>query len=175
MIGFMIEDFVSFYDIVIAKTDSATGDVQKAWRFGDLYASPYESKIAANGVIYVLGELNSKTFIFTFDSVSGKGIWANQLLSVSGVITEQVFLNEEETEGYIIGTVDNTFTFGSKDILFLKFDAETGEKLLVSHLGGDINDEGKTLALLNSGKVLIGGHSESSTISTNATDDLVFF
>lgn len=76
---------------------------------------------------------------------------------------------------YIVGSFDSTaISFGEIDMVMAKFDALTGAKKFLIHMGESIYDVGVALTVLPNTKVLVAGHSNSQNLTVSNTQDLIF-
>lgn len=87
---------------------------------------------------------------------------------------EDILLSSDGLSVYLIGYTDATgVTFGSNDMLMIKASSSDGSNEFIVHLGGDIQDYGRTMYLQASGKYLIAGDTTSSGLSAAATSDIL--
>jgi hypothetical protein len=87
---------------------------------------------------------------------------------------EDILLSSDELSVYLIGYTDATgITFGSNDMLMIKASSSDGSNEFIVHLGGVIQDYGRTLFLQASGKYLIAGDTTSTGLSAAATSDIL--
>jgi hypothetical protein len=89
---------------------------------------------------------------------------------------QDILLSSDETSIFLIGFTDATgITFGNNDILMIKASSSTGANEFIIHLGGDIQDYGRTMYVEANGKYLIAGDTTSSSLSAAATSDILLF
>lgn len=140
-------------------------------------------RIDSNGYLYIAGGSSSSGLTHGFSDIIVMKVnpstyaieWGQYIGSSSKPdIAEDILLSSDETSIYIIGYTDATeITFGSNDILMIKASASTGNTEFVVHLGGDIQDYGRTMYVQSNGKYLISGETTSSSLSAASTIDIL--
>ena len=94
--------------------------------------------------------------------------------STSNETVQDILLSSDGASLYTIGYTSATeITIGSNDILMIKSSASDGTNEFVVHLGGTIEDYGKTMYVQSNGKFLIGGETSSPNLSAASTLDLI--
>jgi hypothetical protein len=165
-------------DFIIGKVTSSSGEMQNFWHFGGV-DDEESSAIAVDtsGFLYITGTSNSYSpvssrlsfadkdcFTFKFNPNSGGvGVWGRYF--GSGVSEANVQINDIVVNAgsvYVVGSGRLETSFGMLDIVMARFDAESGLRRFLVHIGGETDDIGMAMTVLGSGKVLLGGYSTST-------------
>lgn len=141
----------------------------KADTSGNLYISGISSSTGLTNGFYnwIIMKANSSSNEITWGVYIGS--------SSSDEHIEDILISSDESYIYTIGYTDQTDTtsFGSYDILMTKTSTADGTISFVVVLGGSINDYGRTMYVLSSGKYLIAGSTISPTLSSSGTQDIL--
>lgn len=100
-------------------------------------------------------------FTFKFNPESGTGVWGVYLgnLATNNEAANDIVVSPDMKSVYVVGVSDFVgLVFGATDILMVWFDAMTGKIGFMITIGGEIYDEGISLAVRD-GKALMTGNS----------------
>lgn len=99
-------------------------------------------------------------FTFKFYPETGTGVWGVYLgnLATNTEAANDIVVSPDMESVYVVGVCNFTLGFGTTDIFMVWFDATTGKIGFMITIGGEIYDEGISLAVRN-GKALMTGNS----------------
>ena len=172
-------------DMILMQASTSTGSLSSFRYLGGATNAETASRmtIDSSGNLYLAGTSSSTGLTHGFGDILVMKInpttyaleWGAYIGSSSkSDHVEDILLSSDESSIYLIGYTDATgVTFGNNDALMIKASSSSGANEFIVHLGGDINDYGRTMYVQSSGKILIAGDTTSTSLSAAATSDVL--